>query len=59
MDRVLLDSRRYSSILDNRSFRVADCDTEHYYLVAKVREGLAVSTSTVKKMDMERFNLTT
>ncbi|PNF24980.1 hypothetical protein B7P43_G08801, partial [Cryptotermes secundus] len=30
--------RRHSSILDVRSFRAADCDTDHYLLVANVRE---------------------
>jgi hypothetical protein len=33
---ILIDRRRYSSILDVRSFRGADCDSEHYLLVAKV-----------------------
>jgi hypothetical protein len=26
---ILIDRRRYSNILDVRSFRGADCDTEH------------------------------
>jgi hypothetical protein len=30
-------------MLDISSFRGADCDTYHYVVVAKVREGLAVS----------------
>jgi hypothetical protein len=53
----LIDRRRHSSILDVRSFRGADCDSDHYLVVAKVRERLAVSKRMVKKMDMERFNL--
>jgi hypothetical protein len=32
----------HSSILDVRSFRGADCDTDHYLVVAKVTERLAV-----------------
>jgi hypothetical protein len=36
---------------------VADCDSDHYLVVAKVRERLAVSKRMVKKMDVERFNL--
>jgi hypothetical protein len=53
----LIDRRRHSSIFDVRSFRGADCDNDHYYVVAKVRERLAVSKRMVKKMDVERFNL--
>jgi hypothetical protein len=43
IDHVLIDKRRHSSILDVRSFRGADCDTDHYLVVAAVRERLAVS----------------
>jgi hypothetical protein len=53
----LIDRRRHSSILDVRSFRGADCDTDHSLVVAKVRERLAVSKRAVKKMDMEIFHL--
>jgi hypothetical protein len=38
IDHILIDRRKHSSILDVRSFRGADCDTEHYLMVAKVRE---------------------
>jgi hypothetical protein len=53
----LIARRRHSSILDIRSLRGADCDSDHYLVVAKVRETLAVSKRMVKKMDVERFNL--
>jgi endonuclease/exonuclease/phosphatase family metal-dependent hydrolase len=42
LDHILIDRRRHSSILDVRSFRGADCDTDHYVIVAKFRERLAV-----------------
>jgi hypothetical protein len=48
-DHILIDRRRHSSILDVRSFRGADCDSDHYLVVAKVRKRLAVSKRMVKK----------
>jgi hypothetical protein len=56
IDNVLIDTGRHSSILDVRSFRGADCDTDHYLVVANVREKLAVSKRTAQKIDTERFN---
>jgi hypothetical protein len=41
-EHVLIDRRWHSSILDVRSFRVADCYTDHYLVVAIVRKSLAV-----------------
>jgi len=35
-DHILTDRRRHSSILDVRSVRGADCDTDHYLVVANV-----------------------
>jgi hypothetical protein len=57
IDHILIDRRRNSNILDIKSFRGADCDSDHYLVVAKVRERLAVSKRMVKKMDVERFNV--
>ena len=57
IDHILIDRRRHSSILDVRSFRGADCDTNHYLVVAKLRERLAVHKQTAQKFDGERFNL--
>jgi hypothetical protein len=52
-----MDRRRNISVLDVRSFRAADCDTDHYLAVAKVRERLAVSKQATYNFHMERFNL--
>jgi hypothetical protein len=57
IDHILIDRRRQSSILDIRSFRAADCDTDHYLVVANVRERLAVSKQTAQRVHLERFNL--
>jgi hypothetical protein len=54
---ILADRRRHSSILDVRSFRAADCDTDHYLVVTKVRERLAVSKQRTHWVHMEKFNL--
>jgi hypothetical protein len=59
IDHVYIDRRRHSSILDVRSFRAADCDTDHYLLVAIIRERLAVSKQTTHRVRVERFNLKT
>jgi hypothetical protein len=43
VDHILVDRRRHSNILDVRSYRVADCDTDHYVVAAKLRERLAMN----------------
>ena len=57
IDHILMDRRRHSSILDVRSLRRADCDTDHYLVVAKLREGLAVRIQAAQKSEGEIFNL--
>ena len=42
-DHILINGRWHSIILDVRSFTGADCDSDHYLVVAEVRERLAVS----------------
>jgi len=39
------------NILDVRSFRGADCDTDHILVVVKIRERLAVSKQAAQKMN--------
>jgi len=50
-------NRCHSRILDVRSFRGDDFDTDHYLIVAKVRERLTVSKQAAQNSDGERFNL--
>ena len=57
IDHVLIDRRWQSSVLDVRSFRGAESDTDHYLVIAKVRERLAVGKQTTQRLDRHRFNL--
>ena len=57
IDHILIDRRWHSSILDVRSFKGAECDTDHYLVVAKVRERLAVRKQAAQNSDGGRFNL--
>jgi hypothetical protein len=59
MDRILVDRQRHSNVLDVRSFRAADCDSDRYLVVAKVRGRLAVNKQKSHGFHMERFNLKT
>ena len=54
IDHILTDRRWHSSILDVQSFRGADCDTDHYLLVANVRERLAVSKQEAQGKDLSQ-----
>jgi hypothetical protein len=43
-------------LIDKRQHR-ADCDTDHYLIVAKLRERISVSKRTRQNFDLERFDL--
>jgi len=53
----LIDRIWHSSILDVQSFRGADYGTDHYLVVAKVGEKLAVIKPAAQMFDGEKFNL--
>jgi hypothetical protein len=55
-DHLLIHRRWHSSILEVQSFRRDDCDTDHYLVVAKVRERFAICKQAAQKFDMEKFN---
>jgi hypothetical protein len=57
IDHILVARRKHLNLLDVRSFRAADCDSDHYLVVAKVRERLAVNKQRSHKFHIERFNL--
>jgi hypothetical protein len=57
IDLILIDRLRHSSVLDVRSFRAADCDMDHYLVVAKIRERIAVNKQGKQKLHVEKFNL--
>jgi hypothetical protein len=37
-DHILLERQRHSSVFDVRSFRAADCDVDHYLVVAALED---------------------
>jgi len=59
IDNFLIDRRWQSSVLDVRNFGGANCDTDHYLVIAMFREKLAVGKETAKTFDRQRYNLRT
>jgi len=55
----LTDKRRHTIPFDVRTFRGAECDIDHYLMVAKVRRRLSVSKRAAQELDMGRFNINT
>ena len=57
IDHILIDTKWDSSILDVRNCRRADCDTDQYLVVAKVKKKNDSNKQEAKKFDREIFNL--
>jgi hypothetical protein len=57
IDHILVDRRRHSNVFYVRSFRAADCDSNHYLVEATFRERLAVNKQRSHRYHMERFNV--
>ena len=53
----MIDRRWHSSVIDVRSFRGAECDSDHYLVVATVRERLAISKQAAQSFYGERYKL--
>jgi hypothetical protein len=57
IDHTLVERRRHWNVLDVRSFRASDCDSDHYLVVAKVRERLAANKQRSERFHLEGFNI--
>jgi hypothetical protein len=56
IDHILTEWRWHTSIIDVLSFRGAECNTDHYVVVAKVKEKLVVSKQAAQEFDVEILN---
>jgi hypothetical protein len=56
IDIILVHKRKHSNVLDDRSFKAANCDTDQYLVVAEIRARLAVTKQGSHRFHMERFN---
>jgi hypothetical protein len=52
-----IDHILVANVLDIRSLRGADCDSDHYLVVVKVRERLAVNKQRSQRFLIVKFNL--
>ena len=56
IDHVLVDGRHFSDVLDVRTFRGPNIDSDHYLVVSKIRARLSTVTDIRKRRSL-RFNI--
>ncbi|KAJ4451851.1 hypothetical protein ANN_03329 [Periplaneta americana] len=57
IDHILIDKRRHISIVDIRTFRGADCNSDHYLVIGELRERLLVAKQVEQQVNIRRFNI--
>ena len=57
IDHILIDKRRHTSIVDIRTFRGADCNSDHYLVIGTLRERLSVAKRVEQQVNIRRFNI--
>ena len=55
INHVLIDKRRHTDVLDIRSYRGADCNSDHCLVMAKIRERRALVKNS-RKIRPKKFN---
>ncbi|KAJ4450080.1 hypothetical protein ANN_01487 [Periplaneta americana] len=56
IDHILIDKRRHTSIVDIRTFRGADCNSDHYLVIGELRERLSVAKQVEQQVNITKFN---
>ncbi|KAJ4439878.1 hypothetical protein ANN_08007 [Periplaneta americana] len=57
IDHILIDNRRHTSIVDIRTFRGADCNSDHYLVIGELRERLSVAKRVEQQVNITKFNI--
>ncbi|KAJ4438077.1 hypothetical protein ANN_14016 [Periplaneta americana] len=57
IDHILIDKRRHTSIVDIRTFRGADCNSDHYLVIGELRERLSVAKQVEQQVNVSKLNI--